>query len=60
MRKIAMAIAFIGALSSCSESNQLKINGTIEGLDNDKFIVAKIVDNKPSNMNQFLLFLRNT
>ena len=50
MRKIGMAIAFIGALASCSQNNQLKVNGTIDGLENDKFIVAELVDNRPSNI----------
>lgn len=49
MRKIAMVIAFVGTLVSCSNSD-LKVNGTIEGLESGNFIVAKIEDNKPTNI----------
>ena len=50
MRKIAMAIAFIGTLVSCNNSTELKVNGTVEGLENGNFIVAKIENNKPTNI----------
>ena len=49
MRKIAMVIAFVGTLVSCSNT-ELKVNGTVEGLENGNFIVAKIEDNKPTNI----------
>lgn len=44
-----MVIAFIGTLVSCSNTD-LKVNGTVEGLENGNFIVAKIEDNKPTNI----------
>ena len=49
MRKIAMVIAFVGTLVSCSNTD-LKVNGTIDGLENGNFIVAKIENNKPTNI----------
>jgi len=45
-----MAIAFIGALASCNNNSGLNLNGTVTGLENGNFIVAKIENNKPTNI----------
>jgi len=45
-----MVVAFVGTLVSCSNSNDLKVNGTITGLENGNFIVAKIENNRPTNI----------
>ncbi len=50
MRKVAMVIAFIGALASCNNNTDLKVNGTVDGLENGNFIVAKIENNRPTNI----------
>lgn len=44
-----MVIAFVGTLVSCNNAD-LKVNGTIDGLENGNFIVAKIENNKPTNI----------
>ena len=49
MRKIALVIAFVGTLVSCSNT-ELKVNGTVNGLENDSFIVAQIEEGRPSNI----------
>ena len=49
MRKIVMVVAFIGTLVSCSNTD-LKVNGTVEGLEDGNFIIAKIDENKPVNL----------
>ncbi len=45
-----MAIAFVGTLASCNTQSELKVTATIDGLENGKFIVAKIEENRPTNI----------
>lgn len=45
-----MAIGFATALVSCNNQDNLTINGNIAGLENGKLIVAKIEENRPSNI----------
>ena len=51
MRKLVVAIAAFAALSSCNSSGggsgDTTINGTIEGIENGKFIVSKLENRKP-------------
>jgi len=45
-----MAIALIGTLVSCNNETDLKLNASIDGLENGNFIVAKIENNRPTNI----------
>jgi len=45
-----MVIAFIGTIVSCSNNSDLTVNGTVDGLESGNFIIAKIENNKPTNI----------